>query len=159
MPRTGIARDEGGATLIEFALILPVLCVLLLGIFADSPDTFASMPVARHVIFMSDGQMDTDRNLYGMYGIEMLDQRISGMSLPSETELNARHMRRFQMMCEATKGLGASIWVIAFGTALSAEMQACASNVNQASTIGSRDALIARFREIGSQIGALRLTQ
>ena len=49
--------------------------------------------------------------------------------------------------------------MIAFGTTLSADMQACASNANQASTIGSRDELIARFREIGSNIGALRLTQ
>ena len=103
--------------------------------------------------------MDTDRNLYGMYGIESHDQRISGMSAPSETELNSRHMRRFRMMCNAVKGLNASVWVIAFGTTLSAEMLECASNANQASTIGSRDALIARFREIGSNIGALRLTQ
>jgi len=129
------------------------------GIFADSPDTFANMPVARHIIFMSDGQMDTDRSLYGLYGIERNDQRISGMSNPSETELNGRHMRRFQIMCEAAKGLGASIWTIAFGVSLSAELRDCASNVDQASTIGSRDALIARFRQIGSNIGALRLTQ
>jgi len=151
--------DPGGSTYHDTGMIWGARMISNAGIFADSPDTFASMPVARHVIFMSDGQMDTDRTLYGMYGIESLDQRISGMSSPSESELNGRHMRRFRLMCEATKSLGASIWVIAFGTALSADMQACASNVNQASTIGSRDALIARFREIGSNIGALRLTQ
>ncbi|MGQ0660290.1 TadE/TadG family type IV pilus assembly protein [Sphingosinicella sp.] len=153
------ALDPGGSTYHDTGMIWGARMISNAGIFADSPNTFANMPVARHVIFMSDGQMDTDRNLYGMYGIESHDQRISGMTSPSETELNGRHMRRFQMMCEATKGLGASIWVIAFGTTLSAEMQACASNVNQASTISSRDALIARFREIGSNIGALRLTQ
>jgi len=58
-----------------------------------------------------------------------------------------------------SKGLGASIWVIAFGTALSAEMVECASNANQASVAADRATLIARFREIGSNIGALRLTQ
>ena len=26
------------------------------GVFADSPDTHANMPVARHIIFMTDGQ-------------------------------------------------------------------------------------------------------
>jgi hypothetical protein len=63
------------------------------------------------------------------------------------------------MICNATKSLNVSIWVIAFGTSLSQDMIDCASNANQASTIGSRDALIARFRQIGNNIGALRLTQ
>ena len=38
-------------------------------------------------------------------------------------------------------------------------MLECASNANQASTIANRDQLIARFRQIGNNIGALRLTQ
>lgn len=42
MPRTRIASDESGATLIEFALILPVLCVLLLGIFDLGYRSYAS---------------------------------------------------------------------------------------------------------------------
>jgi len=129
------------------------------GIFADSPDQFAGMPVSRHIIFMSDGQMDTDRSVYGLYGVERYDQRVSGMASPSEAELNGRHMQRFKMICNAAKSMNISIWVIAFGTTLSPEMLECASNSNQASTATNRDALIARFRQIGSNIGALRLTQ
>ena len=68
-------------------------------------------------------------------------------------------MQRFKMICNAAKSLNISIWVIAFGTTLSSEMQQCASNANQTSTISDRNALIARFRQIGSNIGALRLTQ
>ncbi|HEV2816840.1 MAG TPA: TadE/TadG family type IV pilus assembly protein [Allosphingosinicella sp.] len=129
------------------------------GIFADSPDTYASMPVARHIIFMTDGQMDTDPNIYTAYGIERNDQRISGQSSPSESELNGRHLQRFRMICNAAKSLNISIWVIAFGTTLTTDMTNCASNANQAATINDRDALIAKFREIGNNIGALRLTQ
>jgi hypothetical protein len=69
------------------------------------------------------------------------------------------HMQRFRMACNAAKNLSASVWVIAFGTTLSADMQNCASNANQAFTSADRDQLIARFREIGANIGALRLTQ
>ena len=105
------------------------------GIFADSPDAFGGMPVSRHIIFMSDGQMDTDRSIYALYGVERYDQRISGMSSPSEAELNGRHMQRFKMICNAAKSMNVSIWVIAFGTALSPEMLECASNANQASTV------------------------
>jgi Flp pilus assembly protein TadG len=129
------------------------------GIFADSPDNFASMPVARHIIFMTDGQMDTDSGIYGAYGIEKNDQRVSGMSNPSESELNGRHLQRFRMICNAARSLNISIWVIAFGTTLTSDMQNCASNANQAATISNRDALIDKFREIGNNIGALRLTQ
>jgi Flp pilus assembly protein TadG len=129
------------------------------GIFADSPDVFNAMPVARHIIFMTDGQMDTDSGIYTFMGIEKNDQRVSGVSNPSEAELNGRHMQRFKMICNAARSLNISIWVIAFGTTLTSEMQGCASNANQASTISDRNALIARFRQIGSNIGALRLTQ
>jgi Flp pilus assembly protein TadG len=129
------------------------------GIFADSPDTYGGMPVARHIIFMTDGQMDTDSSIYGARGIERHDQRIAGQSSPSESDLNGRHMQRFKMICNAAKGMNVSIWVIAFGTTLSSEMQECASNANQASTATNSAALIQRFREIGSNIGLLRLTQ
>jgi hypothetical protein len=129
------------------------------GIFADSPDTFNSMPVARNIIFLTDGQMDTDPGVYGAYGVEKNDMRISGMSNPSESELNGRHNTRFRMMCNTAKSMNISIWVIALGTTLSSDMLGCASNANQASTIANRDALIARFQQIGNNIGALRLTQ
>jgi Flp pilus assembly protein TadG len=125
----------------------------------SSGGNFASMPVARHIIFMTDGQMDTDPNIYSAYGMEKYDQRISGMSNPSENELNGRHLQRFRMICNAAKSLNISIWVIAFGTSLTTDMTNCASNANQAATINNRDALIAKFREIGNNIGALRLTQ
>ena len=69
--------------------------------------------------------------------------RISGMSNPSENELNGRHLQRFRMICNAAKSLNISIWVIAFGTTLTSDMTNCASNANQASTIANRDALIA----------------
>jgi hypothetical protein len=38
-------------------------------------------------------------------------------------------------------------------------MRSCASNPNQASSAADSAALIARFRQIGANIGALRLTQ
>ena len=108
------------------------------GVFADGCETYNAMPCTRHIIFMTDGQMDTDNGIYTFMGVEKNDQRVAGMNNPSESELNGRHMQRFRMMCNAAKGMNASIWVIAFGTTLSPEMLACASNANQASTISDR---------------------
>jgi Flp pilus assembly protein TadG len=127
------------------------------GIFADSADTFNGMPVTRHVIFMTDGDMQPTTTSYSAYGIEGIEKRVLGTA--SSTELIARHNQRFKMVCNEVKGLNTSIWVIAFGTALTPELSECASNANQASTIANRNALIAKFTEIGNNIGALRLTQ
>jgi Flp pilus assembly protein TadG len=146
-----------GSTYHDIGMIWGARLISTGGIFADACDTYNGMPCSRHIIFMTDGQLDTDNGIYSAYGIERNDMRVSGMSAPSETELNGRHMQRFKMMCNAIKGMNTSIWVIAFGTTLSPEMTECASNANQASTIGNRDALIAK--EIGNNIGALRLTQ
>ena len=126
------------------------------GIFADSTDTYNGMPVTRHIIFMTDGIMEPSTSVYSAYGVESLDKRITGGSTSEQT---ARHTQRFRMICNAAKTLNASIWVIGFGVSLSNELTECASNASQASTVADRDALIARFRQIGSQIGALRLTQ
>jgi len=127
------------------------------GIFADSPDTYNSMPVSRHIIFMTDGQLFPQCSTYSAYAMEQNDYRVTGASTcPNQYD---RHMQRFRMVCNAAKSMNISIWVIAFGTTLSSEMTECASNANQASTAADRATLIARFQQIGSQIGALRLTQ
>ena len=69
------------------------------------------------------------------------------------------HVQRFEMICNAAKGEGVSIWVIAFASALDTSLTQCASNSNQASTSSSQSDLIARFSYIGNQIGALRISQ
>jgi Flp pilus assembly protein TadG len=153
------ALTPTGSTYHDVGMIWGARMLSTGGVFADGCETYNSMPCTRHIIFMTDGQMDTDNQILTFQGIERNDQRVAGMSNPSESELNGRHMQRFKMICNAARGLNASIWVIAFGTTLSPEMAACASNANQASTASNRNALIARFREIGNNIGALRLTQ
>lgn len=130
------------------------------GVFAaDNPDTFASMPVSRHIIFMTDGDLRPLCDAYAAWGVERNDKRISGSNSCDDDDLYARHMQRFQMICNQARGMGFSVWVIAFGTTLTSDMQSCASNPNQASTATDSATLIARFRQIGANIGALRLTQ
>lgn len=138
------------------------------GVFGDGCDFYNSMPCNRHIIFMTDGFQTAYCNVYSAYGIERNDMRVKGStnctSDNSSTsavtaQLVERHEQRFRMACNAAKATGASLWVIGFDTALSTDLANCASSTNQASTVGDRAALIARFREIGNQIGALRLTR
>ncbi len=152
--------DPVGSTYHDIGMIWGARMISNGGVFADSPDTYNGMPVARHIIFMTDGQMDTDRGTYAFHGVEQNDQRVSGGTFSNnDADLDSRHTQRFRMVCNSAKSLNVSIWVIAFGTSLTSEMIECASSPSQATTVADRDALIERFRQIGSNIGALRLTQ
>src|SRR5690606_21020674 len=131
------------------------------------------MPCNRHVIFMTDGAQTAYCNVYSAYGVERNDRRVGNYSdchsdgynssgVPTNTttaNLLAKHAQRFRMICNATKNMNVSLWVIAFDTGLTSNLTECASNANQASISSNRDDLISRFRQIGNQIGALRLTK
>lgn len=128
------------------------------GIFGSTnPSTYGSMPVTRHVIFLTDGAMAPNNDTYTSYGLELLDQRVTG-SATAANQL-ANHKQRFLMTCNAIKSMNVSIWVIGFAQALDSSLTTCASNTNQAVTSGSQSDLITKFVEIGKNIGSLRLTQ
>lgn len=151
------ALQPTGSTYHDIGMIWGARMISTGGVFADGCETFNGMPCSRHVIFMTDGELAPSSGTYSSYGVEPFDQRITGSSTASGQY--DRHMQRFRMICNATRGMNVSVWVIAFGTTLTTDMRDCASNANQASTSTNRAELIARFRQIGSQIGALRLTQ
>lgn len=127
------------------------------GIFRDNviepPGNSGS--VTRHIIFMTDGELSVTSTGFGTYGVEELDKRIAnGSNSPGQQE---RHRRRFLAMCQAIKGKGIRLWVVAFSTSLSADMTACASSGSAfQSTNGA--ALQDNFRNIAEQISELRLT-
>jgi Flp pilus assembly protein TadG len=147
-----------GGTYHDIGMIWGARLLSNAGIFAaDNPDTFHSMPVTRHIIFMTDGNLAPNCNTYTAWGVEQNDRRVTNSA--SCADQRGRHMQRFQMVCNAARGMGFSVWVIAFGTVLTDEMKACASNPNQAAASSSSADLIDRFRQIGANIGALRLTQ
>ncbi|HTU10141.1 MAG TPA: Tad domain-containing protein [Allosphingosinicella sp.] len=128
------------------------------GVFAaDNPDTHNGMPVTRHIIFMTDGVLTPQCTAYSAWGIERNDQRVTG-AYNCSAQYN-RHMQRFRMICNQARSAGYSVWVIAFGTTLTSDMAWCASNPTQASTATDQTTLINRFKQIGANIGALRLTQ
>jgi len=146
-----------GGTYHDIGMIWGARFISTGGVFGDGCDYYNSMPCNRHVIFMTDGAQTAYCNVYTAYGVEQNDMRTTGSGNCSNQL--ARHEQRFRMACNAAKNLGASLWVIGFDTALTANLSGCASSPGQASTVADRAALISKFRQIGNQIGALRLTQ
>lgn len=145
-----------GGTYHDIGMIWAARMISQAGVFADSPATYNGMPTNKFVIFMTDGVLDTGPKLYSAYGAEWTDQRVTGGDAASQ---DARHKQRFNLMCSRVKNMGASIWVVAFASALDTNLSNCASNAGQASTQTDSASLIQKFTEIGRNIGALRLTQ
>ncbi len=146
-----------GGTYHDIGMIWGARFISTGGVFADACTEYNGMPCNRHIIFLTDGQQTTYCNVLTAYGVEQNDMRTTGAgNCPSQ---QARHEQRFRMICNAAKNMNVSVWVIAFDTGLNSNLTGCASNANQASTSSDQEELIAKFREIGNQIGALRLVK
>ncbi len=148
-----------GTTYHDFGMIWGARFISPTGIFsATNPTTFNNAGVDRYIVFMTDGAMNTDPDNYTLYGIERLDQRVTG-GYTTSTNQDNRELRRFLIACTEAKARINALWVIGFAQALTTELTQCASGADKASTIADSASLIAKFQQIGSEIGALRLTK
>jgi len=112
--------------------------------------------VARHIIFMTDGQMDTSNYVPTAWGMDWWDLRVT--SNGSEDTANARHNSRFLAVCEAIKAKGIRVWVIAFTSGMSTNLKTCASDDSSYIATNATD-LNTAFQEIAKQVGELRITE
>ena len=127
------------------------------GIFADNVNAGDQKSVSRHIIFMTDGQMEPYMWGNNAYGLEVLDNRVAPRNSNTAT-LTARHNARFLAACEASRAKGITVWVIAFGTGLTPQLEACASP-GRAYQSDDTDELKTTFAFIASQVADLRLGQ
>ncbi len=148
-----------GGTYLDIGMLWGARFISTGGVFADGCTEYNGMPCNRHIIFMTDGKQTAYCNVLTAYGIEQNDMRVTGSTSCSTSNQLARHQQRLRMICNAAKNMNVSVWVIGFDTTINADVRGCASNAAQASVSSSSAALIAKFREIGNQIGALRLVK
>jgi len=127
------------------------------GIFADNVTDPPSNggAVARHVIFMTDGEMAPSHTTQSSYGIEWHDRRVTSDGYSGHA---SRHTQRFLAACAATKAKGIRVWVIAFSSALTSDLTQCASTDSSFLAVNSSQ-LNAAFQEIAKNVGELRITQ
>lgn len=127
------------------------------GIFAGAN---ASAPngdaIARHIVFMTDGLLVPNREVYGTYGVERWAQRVSGNG--NGGTLSTAHAARFQAACRLARQENISVWVVAFGTELTQNLSDCATP-GRAFVADDSTELADTFQQIAQQIAALRLTQ
>lgn len=111
--------------------------------------------VSRHVIFMTDGQMEPLYYIQSAWGIEYHDRRVTDDGSTGDA---SRHTSRFLALCEAIKAKGIRVWTISFTAGSNSDLQTCAST-NSYFNANDSTQLNAAFQEIAKQVGELRMTQ
>jgi len=146
-----------GQTYHDIGLIWGARLLSPTGIFA-SENAVASNggSISRHMIFMTDGQTDTEVNHYDAYGWPALDRRRSA-GLQTKDQQDATVAARTEAICTAAKSKGITLWVIAFGTELTEMLSDCATPGRAYEATNAAE-LNATFAQIASKIAQLRIT-
>lgn len=130
------------------------------GLFASENTTAPNgRPISRHIIFMTDGMINTPPAMYSSHGYEESDRRVSGAAVtPSTSDLNSRHSARFQALCNQARANNITVWTIAFGTSNPSTLVTCADS-GKAYVATNSAALTAQFQQIAANIAKLRLSR
>lgn len=120
---------------------------------AENPDEVDGIRVARHIIFLTDGEMTADSYNYSSFGIPNAEDRMTGWG-----SLAGKHQSRFLNACNRARQMGATVWVIALDVGSTADISPCASGDDHFFVSDGSD-LDQVFDLIGKGIGRLRLTE
>lgn len=146
-----------GGTYHDVGMIWGLRLINPSGPFAGDTAAWAGRnPPIRHIVFMTDGEMAPNYDIYGLYGIERYDGRVTDRD--SSVQL-ARHNTRFLTECQAAKARGITVWVVAFGASLNSTMQSCASGVGNAFQADNDTELDEAFQTIASRVAMLRISR
>lgn len=119
---------------------------------AENPASIKGVPVKRHIVFMTDGEMMTSSDLYTAYGVQGHQERVKGSG-----NLNSKHLSRFQDVCRLAKQQS-TVWVIALDVGNTTDIAPCATSTAHFYVTDGSD-LEEVFSAIGQGIGNLRLTR
>ena len=150
--------QAGGNTYHDIGILWGARLASPTGIFADNVNDAPSNggAVSRHLIFMTDGELQPHPDLNTSYGIEFVDRRVTADGTGGRQR--ARHRQRFLALCEAVKARGIRLWVIAFGTELDGDLTTCGSPDSSFQS-DNAEQLSTTFQEIANQVGELRIVQ
>ena len=152
------ALSPAGSTYLDIGMVWGGRLSSPQGIFADNVnvDPANGGEVSRHLSFMSDGDMVPNHTSQSAWCIAWHDRPVSADR--TDSQYKARHISRFQAICEAIKAKGIRVWTISFTTGTSSVLSSCASANSYYNADDSAE-LNAAFQEIAKQVGELRLTQ
>jgi hypothetical protein len=148
-----------GGTYHDVGMIWGTRLISPTGMFANDTSSWPGrMAPNRHIIFMTDGNLSPNEAIYGMYGVERYDQRVTGGDFAT---IANRHNARFRAVCEAAQQRNVTVWVISFSNALNDDLKACATPPWNQHAFQANDAaaLNSAFQSIAKQVASLRIYQ
>lgn len=147
-----------GGTYHDIGMIWGVRMLSPGGIFASDTAAWPGRQAPKRIIiFLTDGAMAPNVNIYGMYASERLDRRVTGgASTPSLTDF---HNNRFLAACDKAKSMNIDIWTVGIRQAADTNLTSCASIPAQALTTTSGTGLSTAFQQIAKQVAMLRISQ
>lgn len=146
-----------GGTYHDIGMIWGTRMISPNGIFAaDTAAATGHDAPKRIIVFLTDGDMAPSQYIYGSYGVEYYDQRVSGGDLAN---LKNYHNARFLAACAAAKAKNISVWTVALGMSSTNELTQCATSPSQALSTTSGSGLSAQFATIASKIAKLRISK
>ena len=156
----------GGQTYHDIGLMWGARFLSPTGIYsATNADAVApgGYQVSRHIVFMTDGELKPTSNLPDAWGVNSVMNNVqatNAVAPPSadDTDVYQSHLRRTQIICNEMKKKNFTIWIVGFGTGLSNELKACASDSNHWAIASDTATLRKTFAKIAQTIGGLRLT-
>ena len=117
-------------------------------------------PISRHLIFMTDGDMNADPSIYTSHGYEVLDRRTAAATgTINYNDQNNRHNSRFLALCRAAKNNNVTVWTVNFSSGAKPSLVSCATDTSKAFNATNSAELRAQFQNIASQIAELRLSK
>lgn len=146
------------------------------GPFAADTDCRTGRTCGRHLVFMTDGDMNPLNCVYSSLGYERLEGRVMGSkpvgtcvtsssqfvinTTPTGSNgLEAKHNSRLQAICTQAKNNGITVWVVAYAQDLTDDMKACASSSSTAIYAPTDQKLQDAFKQIAGKIAELRISK
>lgn len=145
-----------GGTYHDAGMVWGVRLLSPTGLFASENTTAPNnRPIARHILFMTDGEMAPNLDNLAFQGNEWSTKRIGATTT---AELTKRHNNRFQQLCRAARDRGITVWVVSFGVGANTQLDSCSTSGKAYESANSK-ALNDNFQSIARQISKLRLSQ
>jgi hypothetical protein len=146
-----------GATYHDTGMIWGTRLLSPTGIFAADTAAWPGRDAPNRVIvFLTDGVMSPSTSVYGMYGNEYYDRRVSGGDFNNLTNY---HIQRFLAECSAAKARNINVWTVSIASTAPAPLVSCASTASQALATTSGSGLSTAFATIAKQVASLRISQ
>ncbi|AQR73895.1 hypothetical protein BXU08_09775 [Sphingomonas sp. LM7] len=146
-----------GGTYHDVGMIWGTRLISPSGIFAnDTAPWPARQAPNRVIVFLTDGDMAPNTGVYGMYGNEYYDRRVSGGDF---TNLKAFHNARFLAECTAAKSRNIQVWTVTIDSSATTEMKSCATTTSQALFTTTGSGLSTTFANIAKQVAMLRVSR